>query len=270
MKSVIFLTLVLFALEVKAQVVKNHSFEQWNFALNHPTGWMADGIRPSTSAISGNYSAALNQFGQGLEPEAGFVQQWIQPIPGDSVMDSIGAVYMFVDIPRVIDTSTALYARVESYGFFPRESVLLKCPFRLTNGFQSWWIPYHFSKKPDSLLISIGNLNTCCLNGAGLTDTIWVDSIYVGQYQSALSLEEKLVEHRSVQTYPNPATDFLNIQLLSRTSIEQWEIVDNRGVSVLRGTNLVGIDVSHLPAGSYIWKGQNQGEVLLSPFIIHR
>lgn len=69
-----------------------------------------------------------------------------------------------------------------------------------------------------------------------------------------------------VNVYPNPSTDFINIEVIKDFETTTWDIVDIRGKIVLNGQldkNQV-VDVSQLSNGLYILRVMSAGEVYSS------
>jgi hypothetical protein len=72
-----------------------------------------------------------------------------------------------------------------------------------------------------------------------------------------VSVNENILKENSLKIFPNPANDYVNFKLLSKTNISFIEIINIQGILVNRQkivNNQNTIDVSNLSVGMYIIK----------------
>ncbi|MGB0431207.1 MAG: T9SS type A sorting domain-containing protein, partial [Bacteroidia bacterium] len=69
-----------------------------------------------------------------------------------------------------------------------------------------------------------------------------------------------------LSTYPNPATDFINIKIEGDF---YYEIYNPKGQTVLKGQNTNKIDISSLPKGNYSIKATTSKQILKSQIIVN-
>lgn len=81
-----------------------------------------------------------------------------------------------------------------------------------------------------------------------------------------MSVEEASFE--SFSFYPNPTKDVINIQLNNNQAIQQLEVFDVTGKSILTSKNTESqLDVRHLKSGNYILKVQLENSYQSFKFI---
>lgn len=84
-------------------------------------------------------------------------------------------------------------------------------------------------------------------------DSIWVK---INELDCSTNNTTKLLEPTSLQSYPNPTTDFVQVQ--STQAIVQWKLYNNLGQVVQAGSNIgqqtFQVDLSQLPQGCYYLK----------------
>lgn len=93
---------------------------------------------------------------------------------------------------------------------------------------------------------------------------VYIDNINITE--ETMSVEEASFE--SFSFYPNPTKDVINIQLNNNQAIQQLEVFDVTGRSVLTSKNPESqLDVRHLKSGNYILKVQLENSYQSFKFI---
>ncbi|MEY3398669.1 MAG: hypothetical protein RL220_1263, partial [Bacteroidota bacterium] len=111
----------------------------------------------------------------------------------------------------------------------------------------------------------------CCVEGE---DAVWVDNITFPPY-TVVSVEETTLSRSSLNLFPNPAGDIIQISLPKTfTGIQQFEITDITGRKVQSGqlsstdeANMYTINVGHFSPGQYVLMVSSELEFTTATFI---
>lgn len=85
------------------------------------------------------------------------------------------------------------------------------------------------------------------------------------------TIEKDWIESIQVKVYPNPARNFLNLQIISRESLDDvllqiisadGRVVQSSRQAIISGQQQLGFNVSQLPVGMYVLKIQHQQGVI--------
>lgn len=99
---------------------------------------------------------------------------------------------------------------------------------------------------------------------SNLNNLVWYDNLYI--WKAPLSTNE--FETGSIKLYPNPATNFLNIEAaMSIEKVSIYNILGQEVISKSSNAELVTLDVSGLQAGVYIVKTSISGNISSTRFI---
>ena len=102
---------------------------------------------------------------------------------------------------------------------------------------------------------------------AGL-DCVWIDEI-IFPCSSFTSIEE--VEDKNIRIYPNPANNFINIEIDEELVNARYiSIYSSAGSCIYKDVFRNNIDISTLPAGSYILNIYCKNKTLSTKFIIKK
>ncbi len=271
-RSILILSCTLMAFVGVGQI-RNGDFENVTSISNGLADfheWNECSVSIDSNAYSGNVALAISQYCTGIELNPGGIDQMIFPVDSTS-FDTAGAIYMYVNIPNVPDSSTYFGAYIVGHGTFPRESVGVFMTVEQTSGYQLWWAPYNFSYRPDSLELHITNGNGTYIGGGGISDTILVDSIYFGAYRAPLPyIGIKEIEVPQVHIYPVPVGDVLRWKVESEDRVERIQVLSANG-QPLQSEDHPETDyirVTHLLPGVYFLRMEmTDGSIYHSRFI---
>lgn len=252
--------------------VRNGDFETSSTFSNGSANldeWLECSIYLDSNAYSGEVAAAITQFCPALEANPGYMEQFLVPTDS-STFDSAGAIYMYVNIEKQVDTSTWFGVRIDGYGGSPREYTIEYLDMQVTSGYELWWAPYQFSYRPDSLLLLIASGNSSYFGGGGLPDTVLIDSVHYGPYRTAKPFSITSAEAPAhIKVYPVPSQNFIQWEFASSLTLEKGSVLDSHGQVVQ------DLDVSqnkvylqHLPGGVYILRFElENGEIIYQRFL---
>lgn len=88
-------------------------------------------------------------------------------------------------------------------------------------------------------------------------------------YNSSITLDTKAagILDKSITVYPNPTTDFLNIQNQSNSTIDKMIVIDLTGKKIFEQNNSNPIDVQNLSKGMYVLEVISGGNKMVEKFI---
>lgn len=106
-------------------------------------------------------------------------------------------------------------------------------------------------------------LNETSSNFNAFSNSYVISSRTTYNYNGAINLSTETLEiaNKSITVYPNPTTDFLNIQNDANTAIDKITITDVSGKKVLEQSYTTQVNVQNLPKGMYVlevFTGQNK------------
>ena len=108
-------------------------------------------------------------------------------------------------------------------------------------------------------------------DGKDLSAKGWIELDPDETYCDRLTSVSSLIEHDNLKIYPNPATDFLHIDLDTSESLEV-RIYNEMGLSILNSEQAAGkslLDISILKEGIYFINISNRTLNITSKFVVH-
>jgi endoglucanase len=114
-----------------------------------------------------------------------------------------------------------------------------------------------------------GNLNRSDIAQIGITtanvDHVWYDNIYLHKNTLLNTADNKIT---TAKLFPNPATNILNIQAISRIeNIAIYNVIGQEFLNIKSDEELVSVNISTLNSGIYVVKTTIDGKVSTSKFI---
>ena len=260
MKKIYILVPVLFfAFIIKAQnPITNPDFETWNG--NVATGWSsASWISKSTTAHTGTYALKGEKLSASPDPSVssnpykfstntrwGYLNFYyiFSPVANDYLKLNIflySGNTAIGQIDTTIHTGTSVYKGVSM-------------PFA-----------YSSSVFPTTCSIAIAMWTNGTLGGYYIIDDISLTS-------TPLAVEEIEKESASLHVFPNPATNFVQLNFSNdkgkETTIQVSTLLGQIIMELKTTNNQTSFDVSQLPAGNYIVVVKNEEAILTKQLII--
>jgi len=253
-KIIILLALICLSLPTKAQTIPNSGFEDWvdvggwYFAPEH---WQTNNtpfivpVLRDTNACIGNYSLKISHEQSGMKgyAKAKFPFYGHLPVINFSIKCNIQAS----------DTVSVLL------NHYSNGQIIENAKWSSTTCIPNWDIATlalnQYASDGDSLEIII-------VGGDSLQTSVCFD-----MFTLDLSMGNKIPKKTVWSIYPNPFSEKLTYQLPGIAAIEMIEvdIVDiyGRAIAIFReNTNQGELDLSSLPAGSYIIRIKTENELL--------
>jgi hypothetical protein len=114
---------------------------------------------------------------------------------------------------------------------------------------------------PDSALIIF---SSSLPSGAQIGSTLWVDDLKWGTINTGIT---ETLANEKIKISPNPANEFIAIDLGNKTKARQIEIIDVNGklierIAVNSKTETIG--VSHLANGVYVYAVRDKNDIVLT------
>lgn len=239
------------SMSAQSNLVANGDFENWNFSNGNPTSW--DGRHPSvlveesTDAQSGAKSAKMeiDDFSYGV----GYVSSSGYKIAFKSGKTYECSFYYKVTSGDFSEVSLAINY-TPSGEIFPTEAAKGEATEHSLNT----WHKVQFTYTPTSDT-SADNIRVYARTSDKMT--ILVDNVIITE-ASTSGIENNSDDFLSI--YPNPATDYI---VVNKENVDCVKIYSLSGALVTK-TNKNTINVSHLPAGTYIVSVLQDGKTISS------
>lgn len=197
----------------------------------------------------------------------------------------LGAGYEY-DTQRIV--GIAYYTRISTgvtgnYLFYlepaantypPNTWITLSCTFNKTTGVATWTTPGGATYSPPSThtpaAAGVDPFELDFVSVAGTGNTIahitsFDDYMVTATNNAILGAKEAVAEENNISVYPNPATDFINIE--SETPVANVEIVDHTGRKISVRSDHHKIDVRNLTSGIYTITMEIKGRKFSKKFI---
>ncbi|MCZ2248798.1 MAG: T9SS type A sorting domain-containing protein [Bacteroidia bacterium] len=300
MKKQLLVAFLLIAIQTQAQFVDFNFNSNWSGANGNPMGWAsAKLVVPNIvvkDSVIAHYGSSAKITTSDVSSIAGFTNGLVPPHSGLLLTGSIG----FSNPP--VSLGYPFTQRTDSLGFFARyepsgvdtgfaQVILYKrqavAPFKRDTiafgytkieptgpNFILKYVEVEYdpnfpsSTIPDSALIIF---SSSMISGAQLGSTLWVDDIQWGTINTGqIELSNNNTE---IFVSPNPANDYLFIDLGKYTSAVRLDITDISG-KLIESININNrqkyISVAHLANGLYLYQVQdiNNGKLAKGKLVV--
>lgn len=264
------------------QQLPNNSFENWtDKTYDTPDSWQSinglssfydeTSVSQSTDSYSGTYALSV-QTVDILDTAIGFLTNGILDLLADSIVggipytdtrDTLVGYYQYT--PTGTDT-----AAVGLY-FFNNGAILDSAGVEfdaLQSSYTAFEIPFSLSQAPDTLLINI----VSSLEGPnkGVGSTLLIDSLIMKSIIT--SLDKNVLGLKDLSIYPNPTSEFLNLEFEALLKPFTLDIIDAVGrvyenKNIASGTQQVSVNISALRSGTYFVRLRSENELTHRSFI---
>ncbi|WP_153392666.1 T9SS type A sorting domain-containing protein [Chryseobacterium vaccae] len=185
----------------------------------------------------------------------------------------VGIAY-YTKVSTAVTGNYLFYLEPATNTYPPNTWITLNCTFNKTTGIVTWITPGGTAYSPASTHTPAAagvdpfELDFVSVVGAGNTVahiTSFDDYMVTAVNSSTLGTKETVEEESNISVYPNPATDFINIQ--SASPVSKVEIFDNTGRSMNTQPDHNKIDIRNLTPGIYTISMEIKGNKFSKKFI---
>lgn len=139
----------------------------------------------------------------------------------------------------------------------------------ITQGWDVLADDWQNSRKVESSYNTDNTIHQVVFYDWEVSDSLWYNDFRITYYYDTYQGEEE-VEDKQLTIYPNPATDFITLNLGDNSQPSNTQVLDSRGrllVSQVGMGNMVNVNVQHLSAGVYFINVKQGNELYTGRFV---